>query len=129
MTIFHLAIPTDSLEKTKQFYHEILGAKIGREYKDYVVFDFYGHQLVTHYCPEQISQNVSMYPRHFGIILDDKKEFDRVYENCRQKKVNFYKTLFERFREKQGWHNSFFIIDPSNNLIEIKYYINKSDIF
>lgn len=129
MTAFHLAIPTHDLEASKDFYTKAFGASIGREYSHYVIFNFFGHQLVTHMDEEECPTEVRMYPRHFGIILETFDELKKVYDLCKNAGVSFYEDLFERFKEKAGWHHSFFVIDPSNNLIEFKYYVNEKDIF
>ena len=122
MTIFHLAIPSDNLEKSKIFYEGILNQRAGREYDDYVVFNFFGHKFVCHLDPSSIDKEVKMSPRHFGIILNKKEDLLKLYENSKEKNASFYEDLFERFTDKPGWHWSFFLIDPSNNLIEFKYY-------
>lgn len=129
MNIFHLAIPTHDLSLAKAFYSCAFGATIGREYPNYVIFNFFGHQVVTHFQPEAISQEVTMYPRHYGIILAKREDFDHVYQMCQDAQVPFFEDLFERYSNKQGWHFSFFVSDPSNNLIELKYYMNQSEIF
>ncbi len=129
MSIFHLAVPSDNLENSKEFYTNVFGAKVGREYPSYVIFKFFGHQFVTHLKPEQIDKNPQMYPRHYGIILDNKNEFDLLYDKCKKADVPFFEDLFERYKNKHGWHFSFFVYDPSNNLIEIKYYVNERDVF
>ena len=129
MTIFHLAIPTHNLDLSKKFYTKSLGATIGREYDHYVIFNLFGHQVVTHLNPEGISKQVKMYPRHYGIIFDRKEDFDVTYKKCKKTKAPFFEDLFERYKEQHGWHFSFFISDPSNNLIEMKYYMIPQDIF
>lgn len=129
MSIFHLAIPSHDLNLSKDFYTRTFGAKIGREYAHYVIFNFFGHQVVTHLNPEGVSKEVKMYPRHYGIILTNKDDFDQIYKMCKEAEAPFFEELFERFQGKQGWHFSFFVSDPSNNLIELKYYVNQSDIF
>jgi extradiol dioxygenase family protein len=129
MSIFHLAIPTHDLSLAKEFYTKAFGAYIGREYDNYVIFNFFGHQVVTHLNPAKVDTEVTMYPRHYGIILENKEDFDRIYDLCKKSKVPFFEELFERFQNKPGWHFSFFVSDPSNNLIELKYYVNQKDIF
>lgn len=129
MSIFHLAIPTKDLKESKEFYTNAFQAKVGREYDHYVVFNFFGHQLVTHLNPEGIDKEVSMYPRHFGIIVETKEDFDSVYDSCKEANVTFFEERFERFIEEPGWHHSFFVQDPSNNLVELKYYVKEKSIF
>ena len=129
MVSFHLAIPSADLAKSKQFYTQSLGATIGREYDHYVIFNFFDHQVVTHLNPHGVDKEVKMYPRHYGMIFDNKAEFDSVYERCKATDAPFFEDLFERYQNQPGWHFSFFVSDPSNNLIEMKYYVNQNDIF
>lgn len=129
MSIFHLAIPSHDLSISKQFYTRAFGAQIGREYSNYVIFNFFGHQVVTHLNPEGVSKEVKMYPRHYGIIFEKRSEFDAVYALCKKAEASFFEELFERYQNQHGWHFSFFVSDPSNNLIELKYYVNLNDIF
>jgi uncharacterized protein len=128
MNIFHLAIPTHDIAKSKIFYNDGLGAVLGREYSGYVIFNFFGHQLVCHLSKNKIDKNVSMYPRHFGIIFENKEDFDEVYNRAKVRKLAFYEDLFERFSNKPGNHWSFFLVDCSNNLLEFKYYVDKKEI-
>lgn len=129
MSIFHLAVPSHNLKETKDFYTNVFGLSVGREYPHYIIFDFFGHQFVTHLNPEGIDNKPAMYPRHYGIILDDKKIFDELYKNCKDANAPFFEDLFERYKDQKGWHFSFFVSDPSNNLIEMKHYVNPTDIF
>ncbi len=128
MSIFHIAIPTHDIAAAKEFYDRSLGADVGREYPGYVIFNFFGHQLVCH-LHDKIDEEVQMYPRHFGIIMEDKPTFDAVYQKAKAAGVKFYEELFERFANKPAWHWSFFLIDPSNNLIEFKFYKNQDLVF
>ena len=129
MSIFHLAIPTHDIEAAKIFYHQGLGAAVGREYPRYVIFNFFGHQVVCHHNPDKIDQEVSMYPRHFGIIFEDREIFDSLYQRAQEAGLEFYEPMFERLKDKPGRHWTFFLTDPSNNLIEFKFYENDQSIF
>jgi uncharacterized protein len=129
MSIFHLAIPSHDLGLSKAFYTQAFGATVGREYAHYVIFNFFGHQLVTHLNPEGVSKEVTMYPRHHGIIFDKRTDFDTIYALCQRAKVPFFEDLFERYQNEHGWHFSFFVSDPSNNLIELKYYVDPKHLF
>ncbi len=129
MHAFHLAIPTHDLSLAKDFYTKALGATVGRSYDNYIIFNFFGHQVVTHLNPEGVDKKVSMYPRHYGMILDNRTEFDEIYKMCKATNAPFFEDLFERYKNEKGWHFSFFVSDPSKNLIEFKYYVNQSDVF
>lgn len=126
---FHLAVPTHDIGLAKKFYSDGLGANIGREYPDYVIFDFFGHQLVCHTSEVDLNAPVSMYPRHFGIIVDHQSLFDIIYEKAKKANLRFFEKKFERYKNSPAWHWSFFLIDPSNNLIEFKYYKNQNLVF
>ena len=42
---FHLALPCDDLEATKDFYLNVLEARLGRQAKNWVDIDLFGNQL------------------------------------------------------------------------------------
>lgn len=127
--MFHLAIPTHDLNLAKKFFSEGLGLGLGRELSSYVIINFFGHQVVCHLAPDEVEQNPKMYPRHFGLILIDESKYDELLRSAREKKLNFFKGDFRRFEGKESEHRSFFLLDPSNNLIEFKWYKQESSIF
>ena len=49
---FHLAIPVWNLETCRTFYRDTLGCIEGRSSDHWVDFNFFGHQLVIHYKPQ-----------------------------------------------------------------------------
>lgn len=128
LNYFHLAIPTHDVQDSVKYYTEVLNVQVGRTYSGYAIFNFYGHQLVLH-RHDDISDKPQMYPRHFGIILESLDEFEQLYNRLTQLDVDFFQERFERYRNEAGWHETFFIADPSNNLIEFKYYHDSNDIF
>ena len=129
MRVFHLAIPTHDLDAAEDFYTRVLGAKRARRYNDRVTFRFFDHQIVCHLAPDEIDQEVKMYPRHFGMTLLDIDEFDRIYDLCRQSGYGFYRDRFVRWPERREKHETFFVVDPSNNLIEFKYYFDPQFVY
>ena len=129
MSMFHLAIPSYDLEATRKFYTEVFGLQVGRSYSSYIIFNFFGHQVVTHLDKEEKTQALKMYPRHFGLIVESLDEFNVIYERCVKANAPFFEARFERLINMPGWHHSFFVNDPSNNLIEFKHYVNEVAIF
>ncbi len=133
MAVFHIALHSHNLAESKAFYTKVFGAEIGREYDEYIVFNLLGHQVVLHTGLVKIEGTLELKegkePPHFGIILDNRKEFDTLYKRCKDMSLHFFQDLFERYPDKKGWHFSFFVWDPSQNLIELKYYVNPSDVF
>jgi len=48
---FHLAIPSNDLDKSRQFYGHILGCQEGRTAPGkWIDYNFYGSQLVAHFA-------------------------------------------------------------------------------
>lgn len=120
--VFHLAIPCKSLPETRDFYNNLPGCSAAREYHDRVTINFFGDQVVCHLSPESIDEAPKMYPRHFGITFHDESEFRSVHQFALANKLRFYRDIFIRFKGKREQHETFFLIDPSNNLLEFKYY-------
>ena len=127
--IFHLAIPTHDLDAAENFYTEVLGARRARRYDDRVTFEFYGHQIVCHLAPDKIESSVEMYPRHFGITFTNPDDFERAYERCRGSATALFRDRFTRWPEQPERHDTFLIADPSNNLIEFKYYPDQHYVY
>ena len=122
--VFHLAIPCSDLDRTYDFYVKGLGCKLARRYDDRITLDFFGDQLVCHLYPEKTvkSNSVEMYPRHAGITFYDKKDFDSLIKLVNTRQLRYYKKPFSRFENSPEEHITFFLLDPSNNLLEFKYY-------
>lgn len=129
--LFHLAIPVKDLKEAEVFYSKL--GVIARRTPVSLIVNFFGHQLVLHHSPEHCAIERTMYPRHFGLVLRDKAEFANLYQWCRFKKIEFFTDAdrpgFIRFQDKPEEHTTFFIVDPSNNLIEFKVYVNEEWIF
>lgn len=120
--IFHLAIPAKDLKKSVAFYKKI-GAEVGRSYKKNVILRFRDMQLVLH--KGGYDKKPSMYPRHFGFILEP-REYKRAKKALL--KYQFLRPQV-RYQSAKGQHETFFLCDPANNLIEFKCYKYISEIF
>ena len=132
---FHLAFPVKDLKATKDFYKKILNCKIGRESESWVDFNLYGHQIVAHLAPEECSYVSSnkvdedQIPcSHFGVILDW-HEWEELYKKLDLLKINFLINPKIRFKNKSGEQGTFFIKDPSGNVLEFKTFKNDADVF
>ena len=125
---FHLAIPSLDLQATKDFYLQI-GGKMGREYESHVVMRFFNCQLVAHKCDKSFIFPPKMYPRHFGMILFRYEELELVYSDVKLRGLEFFEDMFMRHEGKFEEHKTFFLKDPSNNVIEFKAYKNLEAIF
>ena len=132
---FHLAFPVKDLELTKIFYVNILGCPLGRESSKWVDFNLFGHQIVAHYSPQDcIALNNNLVDgdkipsRHFGVILNW-DIWENLIKSIKKKDISFYIKPKIRFKNKKGEQGTFFILDPSENVLEFKSFKNDSMVF
>ena len=102
---------------------------------NWVDFDLYGHQIVAHLAPEEcidVSSNKvdeDQIPcRHFGVILDW-HEWKELSKKLDLLKINFLINPKVRFKNKSGEQGTFFLKDPSGNVLEFKTFKNDADVF
>ncbi len=124
MPLFHLAFPIHNIWEAKVFYIDGLGCSLGRETDNAVIFGLYGHQLVAYVAPDYLEQQHGIYPRHFGVIFQTLAEWETLLKRARDRQLRFFRTECIRFRDTTTEHHSFFLRDPSGNLLEFKYYKN-----
>lgn len=134
-TRFHLAFPVKDLEQTKIFYLNILGCSLGRESSKWVDFNLFGHQIVAHLSPEDcgaINRNRvdgdKIPVRHFGVILNW-DIWKNLIKSIKKKDIVFYIKPKIRFKNKKGEQGTFFVLDPSENVLEFKSFKNDSMVF
>ena len=132
---FHLAIPVHDLEIAREFYGDILGCSTGRESKNWIDFNFFGHQLVTHLDKNMnISDSTNTVDGdrvpvpHFGIILK-KKNWDTLAKKLSAANVEFIIEPRTRFKDNTGEQSTMFIKDPSGNALEFKSFQDDGHIF
>ena len=131
---FHLAIPVTDIEESKRFYHNLLGAKIGRFSDTWIDFDFFGHQLVCHLSPASISEISNPVDQedvpvpHYGVVLDW-NQFEAIIKQLEEKKINFFIKPTIRFKGEVGEQATAFLKDPSGNAIEFKSFRNMDNLF
>ncbi|PCI50125.1 MAG: glyoxalase [Alphaproteobacteria bacterium] len=131
---FHLAFPVTDLEQAKEFYTKILGCKTGRESKNWIDFDFYGHQIVAHYsadipdCPTSLVAGRQVPIRHFGLLLG-RGDWQKLADSLAKKGVEFLIPPHIRFVGQPGEQATMFIQDPAGNGLEFKSFATNEAIF
>jgi hypothetical protein len=128
-SLFHLAFPVTNIEATKQFYVMGLGCTLGRESKHAVTLRLAGHQLVGHLMPDRPPKQQGIYPRHFGLIFLSQTEWQALVARAKATGLTFYQQPRVRFPGTRIEHRTFFLEDPSHNLLEFKHYTHESAIF
>ncbi len=131
---FHLAFPVRDLEEARRFYASLLGCPTGRESKEWIDFDLYGHQIVAHLAPPENGAATNQVDgkdvpvRHFGVILEW-NEWERLAEKLKQAGVKFVIEPGIRFKGQAGEQATMFFQDPSGNALEFKAFKDQSRIF
>ncbi|WP_417370366.1 VOC family protein [Gelidibacter japonicus] len=133
-TQFHLALPCVSINKTRLFYKDMLGAEIGRSSVKWADINLFGNQITFTECgpfkfeSKSYNFNGDILPSfHFGVILK-KEEWDNMLEALKSKNASIVSQV--KFLEnKTGEHQSFFVKDPNDFTVEFKCFSKSSDIF
>src|SRR5213594_1763786 len=107
--LFHLAFPVTDLAATKRFYVEGLGCELGRESESAITLGLAGHQLVAQ--------------------LTSEKDWQALVERAKAKGLKFYQEPRRRYLGTKIEHLTFFLEDPSHNLLEFKHYAHDTAIF
>ena len=138
---FHLAIPVEDLDKTIEFYCNVLGCKKGNSENNppfsWCDIDFWGNELTLHSSISEFRVNerhlvdkedVSI--PHFGVHLDA-EEFQSLKGKLVQdwKNVEFVNKPYIRFKGDELEQETMFIKDPSDNIMEFKTMINPDALF
>lgn len=131
---FHLAFPVHDLAAARAFYGGLLNCPEGRSSDEWIDFDFYGHQIVTHLAPDACSPSTTnavdghgVPVPHFGLVMDM-----ATWQNLANRlsgKVDFVIAPYVRFKGQTGEQATMFFTDPSGNAIEIKAFADRSQLF
>ncbi|MBH8551594.1 glyoxalase [Nostocaceae cyanobacterium CENA357] len=127
--LFHLAFPVTDIAQTKAYYVDGLGCVPGRENPQALILNLYGHQLVAHITRETLIPQRTIYPRHFGLIFTQERDWEDLLNKAQQKQLLFREEPKNRFVGSPLEHRTFFLEDPFYNLIELKYYRHPESIF
>ena len=134
MRPFHLAFPVDDLEKTREFYINILGCREGRSSDRWIDFDMYGHQVVAHLIDkvESVQTNPvdgdDVPASHFGVILD-MEDWESLSERLKSSGMNFIIEPHILFKGEAGEQATMFFLDPCGNALEFKALKSDDMIF
>ncbi len=130
---FHLAIRVRDLDEARRFYGDLLGCEEGRSSREWVDFNFFGHQLVCHLSDrypgnkDETDCNVvdghGVPVPHFGAVLDF-FYFDVLARELRDAGIPFVIEPYVRFKGQAGEQRTMFFKDPSGNAIEFKAFKN-----
>ncbi|MCY7294722.1 VOC family protein [Alteromonas sp. a30] len=132
---FHLAIPVTDIDKADAFYGGLMGCEKGRSSQQWIDWNFYGHQLVTHLVEEmpgvagynQVDGKKVPVP-HFGIVLPW-QQWEELADRFSKHDYPMYIEPYTRFAGKTGEQGTFFLFDPSDNALEFKTFKDMDTLF
>ncbi|WP_218311781.1 VOC family protein [Alteromonas antoniana] len=132
---FHLAIPVTNLDDARTFYGELLGCEEGRSDSQWIDWNFFGHQVVTHCVasmPTPPSHNAvddhAVPVPHFGVVLD-MDDWQALSERLKVAETEFIIAPYIRFKGQPGEQATMFFNDPFGNALEFKAFASMSQLF
>lgn len=132
---FHLAIPVTDLAAAEGFYGDLLGCERGRQSPEWIDWNFFGHQLVTHLVsrmPTAVDPNIvdskSVPVPHFGVVLEW-KDWQALAERLRIAETRFVIEPCVRFEGQVGEQTTMFLLDPAGNALEFKAFRDLKQLF
>ena len=135
LTPFHLAIPVADLEQAQAFYGDLLGCEKGRWSKQWIDWNFFGHQLVTHLVIEMPSlpkhnqvDNHAVPVPHFGVVLNW-SDWQALASKLSAAHIDFIIEPYIRFEGQAGEQATMFFRDPCDNALEFKAFQDIHQLF
>ena len=132
---FHLAFAVDDLAAARHFYVDLIGCNPGRESDVWLDLDLFGNQITAHLVDgghrEEATRPVDgdMVPiPHFGAILAW-ADWEALAGRLRDAGVVFLIGPRVRFQGQPGEQGTFFVRDPSGNVLEFKSFRDERGIF
>jgi len=134
LTPFHIAVQVRDIDEARDFYGVKMGLSEGRSSDDWIDFNMFGHQFVTHLNPQlsntgkinNISNSVDGHGvpvPHFGVVMNFED-----WEVFSQKVSGFIDDFiiepYVRFKGETGEQGTMFFSDPSGNALEFKAFRN-----
>lgn len=134
ITPFHLAIQVRDIDEAREFYGRKMGLEEGRSSAEWIDFNLFGHQLVTHLNPNigkqgsvaSISNSVDGHGvpvPHFGVVMEF-EDWERFAQILRGFIDDFIVEPYIRFKGEVGEQATLFFADPSGNALEFKAFRN-----
>lgn len=132
LTPFHIAVQVRDIAEARAFYGAGLGFAEGRSSEQWIDFNMFGHQFVTHLNPAlgpdgKITQIVNPVDGHgvpvphCGVVLEF-PQWRALAERARALVGEFIIEPYIRFEGKPGEQGTMFFADPSGNALEFKAF-------
>jgi uncharacterized protein len=134
LTPFHIAVQVRDLNEARDFYGVKMELAEGRSAENWIDFNMFGHQYVTHLNPtigkqgkiNTISNMVDGHGipvPHFGVVMNF-DDWEALAEKVRLFIDDFIVEPYIRFKGESGEQGTMFFSDPSGNMLEFKAFKN-----
>ena len=140
LTPFHIAVPVRDIPEARHFYGELMGLPEGRSDRDWIDFNLFGHQFVTHLNPElgpdgrvslwynPVDDHAVPVP-HCGVVLEV-ADWQQLRDRVTSFIDDFVIAPYTRFEGQPGEQHTMFFLDPSGNALEFKAFADiESQLF
>jgi extradiol dioxygenase family protein len=132
---FHLAVPVDDLGAAREFYGGVLGLEEGRSAQNWIDWNLYGHQFVTHVTKagggeaghSSVDGHEVPVP-HFGAVLTI-EQFHSLAARLKAANTDFLIEPYLRFEGQPGEQWTMFFRDPAGNALEFKAFRDILQLF
>ena len=133
-SLFHFAFNVTDLDRTRQFYGDVLGCTEGRSTATWVDFDFFGHQLSMHLGEPfptartgHVGEHLVPMP-HFGLVLA-LPDWQALAQRLQDRGLEFVLEPQLRFADEPGEQWTMFFLDPFGNPIEVKGFASLDTVY
>lgn len=129
LTPFHIAVPVHDLDKAAHFYGSILQCERGRSDTQWIDWNLYGHQFVTHlkegmqvqeHHTNAVDGHAVPVP-HYGVVLE-MEDWESLAQKVKDAGIQFIIEPYVRFKGEKGEQATMFFLDPSGNALEFKAF-------
>ena len=134
ITPFHIAIPVRDIAEARDFYGSKMGLTEGRSDTNWIDWNMFGHQVVTHLNPTlgptgKVSNHYNPVDAHavpvphYGVVMEV-EAWKELAERVRSFVDIFIIEPYVRFEGLPGEQHTMFFEDPSGNALEFKAFAN-----
>ncbi len=118
LSLRHLALRVSDMSRARAFYEGLLGMQaVWVPDPENVYLSFGGDNLALHRADEMTPACETGRLDHFGFMVRNKADVDRIAEKMTQSGVPILKAV----REHRDGSYSFYMSDPDGNVIQILY--------
>jgi len=134
LTPFHIAIAVRDITETRDFSGNKLGCSEGRSAANWIDWNMFGHQFVTHLNPNLGPEgkvpalynpvdNHGVPIPHCGVIMQF-EDWERFAKSLEGVITEYIIEPYIRFKGQPGEQGTLFFADPSGNTLEFKGFRN-----